>query len=237
MSSTTGQPRNRRYIRVSQQRKTMLRWPENSIEHQNVHRRRSRSSSASIYIRVYTSEADSTNPRSMEEECEYGLPSGTCFTARSLEVVAVAGLLWTYFVVFFLVSGGISFFFRFLYFDRTRPIASTRQPCLMYLSTSNEARPRERSDRCRFLPIGQKASSYRGAYRVPLFERSEFLIDTSPKKIRPCVCSTNLGFSVGYATNLGFSVGYVICSIYVCTWYQPAEITSCEKHSMVVYIH
>ena len=33
----------------------------------------------------------------------------------------------------------------------------------------NEARPRERSDRGRFLPIGKKASSYRGAYRVPLF--------------------------------------------------------------------
>ena len=64
MSRTTGQPRNRRYIRVSQQRKTKLRWPENSIEHQNVHRRRSSSisSSASIYIRVYTSEADSHKP-------------------------------------------------------------------------------------------------------------------------------------------------------------------------------
>ena len=57
-----------------------------------------------------------------------------------------------------------------------------------------------------------------------------------PKK-KLCVCSTNLGFSVGNATNLGFSVGYVLCSIYVCTWYQPAAITSCEKHSMVVYIN
>ena len=37
----------------------------------------------------------------MEEEREYGLPSGTCFTARRLEVVAVAGLLWIYFVVCF----------------------------------------------------------------------------------------------------------------------------------------
>ena len=37
----------------------------------------------------------------MEEECEYGLPSGTCFTARRLEVVAVAGLLWIYCVVCF----------------------------------------------------------------------------------------------------------------------------------------
>ena len=62
MSSTTGQPRNRRYIRVSQQRKTKLRWPENSIEHPNVNPRRSSSSSASIYIRVYTSEADFHKP-------------------------------------------------------------------------------------------------------------------------------------------------------------------------------
>ena len=53
----------------------------------------------------------------------------------------------------FLVSGEISFLFRvFFFFERTRPTASTRQPCLMYLSTSNEARPRERSDRGHFLP-------------------------------------------------------------------------------------
>ena len=76
----------------------------------------------------------------MEEECQYGLPSGACFTARRLEVVAVAGLLWIYFVVCFLVSGGISFFFRFLYFERTRPTASTRQPCLVYLSTGTGVR-------------------------------------------------------------------------------------------------
>ena len=50
-----------------------------------------------------------TARRTMEEEYEYALPSGTCFTARRLEVVAVAGLLWIYFVVCFLVSGGISF--------------------------------------------------------------------------------------------------------------------------------
>ena len=33
----------------------------------------------------------------------------------------------------------------------------------------NGARPRERSDRRRFFPISKKASSYRDAYRVPLF--------------------------------------------------------------------
>ena len=48
----------------------------------------------------------------MEEECEYGLPSGTCFTARRLEVVAVAGLLWIHFVVcFFSVWWDFVFFF------------------------------------------------------------------------------------------------------------------------------
>ena len=35
------------------------------------------------------------------------------------------------------------------------------------------------------------------------------------------VCSTNLGFS-GEKTNLGFSVGDVLCTRYVCTWYQPS---------------
>ena len=37
----------------------------------------------------------------MEEACEYGLTRGTCFVARRLEVVTVAGLLRIYFVVYF----------------------------------------------------------------------------------------------------------------------------------------
>ena len=50
---------------------------------------------AAAAVRVYTymciqTRPISTNQRSMEEECEHGLPSGTCFTARRLEVVAVA---------------------------------------------------------------------------------------------------------------------------------------------------
>ena len=49
----------------------------------------------------------------MEDECEYGLPSGTCSTARRLEVVAVAGLLWICFVVFFFsVWWDFVFFFK-----------------------------------------------------------------------------------------------------------------------------
>ena len=79
-----------------------------------------------------------TNPGSMEAG-EYGLTRGTCFVARRLEVIAVAGLLWISwcvlgaagFRVFFFV-----FFFRFFIFERARPAASMRPPCLIYLSTS-----------------------------------------------------------------------------------------------------
>ena len=69
------------------------------------------------------------------------LTRGTCFVARRLEVVAVAGLLWISWCVF----GGANFFrvllfFRFVVlFERTRPATSMRPPCLIYLSTSNEA--------------------------------------------------------------------------------------------------
>ena len=41
-----------------------------------------------------------------------------------------------------------------------------RPPCLIYLSTNNEARPKERSD------LGKKAYSYTGAYGLPLFNYS-----------------------------------------------------------------
>ena len=52
----------------------------------------------------------------MEEECEYGLPSGTYFTARRLEVAAVARLLWIYVVVCFF-SVWWDFVFFFFFFD------------------------------------------------------------------------------------------------------------------------
>ena len=116
MSSTTGRRRNRRYIRVSQQRKTKLRWPENSIEHQNVQAAQQHQCEyvhTSKYVCIQARPI-STNPRSTEEQLEYGLPSGTCFTARRLEVVAFAGLLWTYFMVCFLsVWWDFVFFFAF----------------------------------------------------------------------------------------------------------------------------
>ena len=111
----------------------------------------------------------STNSGSMEEG-EYGLTRGTCFVARRLEVVAVARLLW----ISWCVVGAAGFRGGgFVYFSsnaHTRPAASMRPPCVTYLSTSYEARTRERSDRGHLLPIvSKKVSSYRGAYRVPLF--------------------------------------------------------------------
>ena len=59
------------------------------------------------------------------EASEYGLTRGTCFVARRLEVVVVAGLLWIYFVVCIACLVGFRvFFFRFRYFERTRPATS-----------------------------------------------------------------------------------------------------------------
>ena len=143
MSSTTGQPRNRRYIRVSQQRMTKLRWPENSIEDQNLHRRRSSSSSASIpgIHNVYTCDADFHKTRYLWRKSasmgyRVGRVSLHAVSRWSRSPGCCGYISWC--VV--LVSGGISFFFRFLYFERTRPTASTRQPSLMYLSTSTGVR-------------------------------------------------------------------------------------------------
>ena len=57
------------------------------------------------------------------------------------------------FVVCFGCDGMSLLFSRFFFvFERTRPAASMRLPCLIYLFISNEARPRERSDRGRSMP-------------------------------------------------------------------------------------
>ena len=83
---------------------------------------------------------------------------------------------------------------------------------------------------------------YLPLYQVVLFERSEFLFDTSPQK-DPSVCVSvcvRLILVLVWDTRLILVLvwsTYYVRIMYVCTWYQPAEITSCEKHSMVVYIH
>ena len=55
----------------------------------------------------------SINPGSMEEAREYGQTHGTCFVARRLEVVAVAGLLWISWCVLSVVGFRLFFFFVF----------------------------------------------------------------------------------------------------------------------------
>ena len=73
------------------------------------------------------------------EAGEYGLARGTCFVARCLEVVADARA-----AVDIVVCFGWGGFFcviyvdDFFFFERTRPAASMRPPCRIYLSTSTE---------------------------------------------------------------------------------------------------
>ena len=57
-----------------------------------------------------------------------------------------------------------------------------------------------------------KTSSYRGAYRVPLFERSEFLIDTSPKKNLSVCVRLILVLVLGRQTVYGQNTVYLCLS-------------------------
>ena len=88
-----------------------------------------------------------------------------------------------------------------------------------------------------------------------LFQRSEFLMPTcwvtpqyratSKKKFmyvcskNLSVCSTNLGFIGGSAyryccrTLRQYDTRYVLCTRYVCTWYQPAEIYTYVRYVFV----
>ena len=125
MSSTIGQPRNRRYIYTWYYSRESRRCAGEKLEHQNEYKR----AAAAVRVRTICTQARLifTNPGSMEESCEYGLPRGTCFVSRRLELVAVAGRLW----ISWCVLGGADFFrFDFFsiyssFFERTRPTAST----------------------------------------------------------------------------------------------------------------
>ena len=69
------------------------------------------------------------------EAGEYGLTCVTCFVARRLEVVSVAGMLW----ISWCGLGAAGFRagrFSFFFVECTRPAASVRPPCLIYLFTS-----------------------------------------------------------------------------------------------------
>ena len=127
---------------------------------------------------------------------EYGLTRGTCFLACRLELDAVVGLLWISGCVPRLADYSVFFVFD-LFFLRTHTgwCMYEATSCLLYVSTGTEARPKERSDRGRFVPIGKKDSSYRGVYRVPLFNWS----------VCPSVClSVCVSVSVCVALNSSF---------------------------------
>ena len=64
------------------------------------------------------------------EAGESGLTCWTCFISRHLEVVAVAGLLWSPWCA----SGAAGFcgFLAFFSIQRTRPAANMRSSCLVY---------------------------------------------------------------------------------------------------------
>ena len=144
MSSTTGQPRNRRYIRVSQQRKTKLRWPENSIEHQNVHRRAAAAAAVRVYtylVRVYTSEADFHKPEiyggrmrvwATEWDVFHYTPSRGG-RGRRAAVDIFRG-------VFFLCLVGVRFFFVSLLRTHTTYCKYEATSCLCLLYTSPSPR-------------------------------------------------------------------------------------------------
>ena len=73
-------------------------------------------------------------------------------------------LLWRYRAQKIGPGGCDSVMHRRVRYGGTCTVTSWRDLVLI----SREAWPRERSDRGRFLRLGKKASSYRGAYRMPL---------------------------------------------------------------------
>ena len=65
------------------------------------------------------------------EAGEHGLTSGTCFIARRLEVVAVAGLLWISWFV--LGAAGLFCVIFFVFFLRTHTTCFKYEAVLPYL--------------------------------------------------------------------------------------------------------
>ena len=107
------------------------------------------------------------------EAGEYGLTRGLCSIEHRPEVVAVAGLLWL--CGLFWVRLDFVFFFPVFFFERTRPSARIRPPCLIYLATSND-------NKAAFCLYDKKPSLYRGANRVAIFNLSVCL--------SACTCNT-----------------------------------------------
>lgn len=69
------------------------------------------------------------------KEGEYRLTRAAFFDARRVQVVAVAGILWSWWCASS-AAGYLGDFFRYLLFEPTQPAESMRPPCLLYLSTT-----------------------------------------------------------------------------------------------------
>ena len=135
-------------IRVLQQRKTKLRWPKfysAPKRTQAAQQMKQQCEYTEVYVRVCTSEADFHKPgiygrvRVWANEWDLFHCSTRSRGSRGRRA-AVDTIRGVSLVV------GFRFFFR--YFERTRP-TQVRGNFASGISTSNEARPKERSDRGR----------------------------------------------------------------------------------------
>ena len=151
------------------------------------------------------------------EAGEYGLTRGTCFVGRRLEVVPVAGVLRISWCVFSVVG------YRGIYFERTRPAASMRGACLIYLSTSNETRPKERSDRD-FFCLQAKSLFITSQGRGNEADRGRFLrVDKKPLRTGVCTgCRYLISLSVCPSVRLSVDVFVSVCVTFV-------VLTDCES--------
>ena len=110
------------------------------------------------------------------ESGDYGLTRGTRSIACRLELHAVAGLLWISWCVLGGADFSVFFFFDFFFFERTRPAASMRPPCIIYLSTST------------FDDVLRVVSSlFRDIYRVTAIMRPFFAFRQESLFIPGCV--------------------------------------------------
>ena len=114
----------------------------------------------------------STNPGSIEAG-EYGLTRVMCFLACRLGLDAVAGLLWISWCVLGGADFSVFFFFRFFFFERTRPAASMRPPLASFISllVMRQGRGSEANEAVFFFQA-KKPLHTRGAYTLPLFNLS-----------------------------------------------------------------
>ena len=126
--------------------------------------------------------------------------------------------------------GGISFFFRFFSFEHTWPAASMRLPCLLYLSTSNEARARGRSDRGRFLPKAKKPLHNEVKRPRPFFvyrQKTLFM----PGCVQGAIIQLLGSPSVCLPVCLSVCLSVCLCVLSVCVCVTLVVFADCESYT------